>query len=216
MNDINKKIQEELQNLKNSKVAKRTDKQLAASDTFSSQMSERMRDPAYVKKVSEGNRKKAQNPDWQKKNREILKQRHNNPEWLEKMQALGEKKSNDPEFQAKMDSINKEKAKDPNWRKATKKGAQKRSKKKSWKEANKKANRDTKKIEHQKQFVTGRNSSLYKGDYIGTCIATGKEIRAIGAKGLKELGFSPGMVSECCSGKRETAKGYRWRREKIS
>lgn len=179
------------------------------------EMKSRMEDPDYVQRVAEGNRKKAKDPTWQKKMDAILKDRHNDPNWLEKMKELGQQKKDDPAFQKKMDKILKERAKDPNWRKKTKKASQQRSKKKSWKEANKRANRDPSKIEHQKQFVTGRNSVKYKGDYIGTCIETGKEVRAIGAKGLKELGFSPGMVSECCNGKRNSAKGYRWRREKV-
>lgn len=178
------------------------------------QMKDRMNDPDYVEKVAKGNRKKAKDKTWRRTMDQVLRKRHEDKEWQQKMKELGQQKKDDPAFQKKMEKILKERAKDPNWRKKTKKASQQRSKKKSWKEANKRANRDPSKIEHQKQFVTGRNSVKYKGDYIGTCIETGKEVRAIGAKGLKELGFSPGMVSECCNGKRDSAKGYRWRREK--
>lgn len=178
------------------------------------QMKDRMNDPDYVEKVAKGNRKKAKDPTWQKKMNAILKDRHNDPNWLEKMKELGQQKKDDPAFQKKMDEILKARATDPKWREKIKQASKKRSKKKSWQDANRKANRDPNKVNHQKQFVTGRNSAVYKGDYIGTCIATGEEIRAIGAKGLKELGFSPGMVSECCNGNRNSAKGYRWRREK--
>jgi hypothetical protein len=210
-----KNLQTKLENIYKNIDLTEDDKDLLRRELWSIQMQERMKDPALVHAIAEGNRKKAKDPEWLDTMYQILSERHSNPNWLEKMKELGEKKSNDPEFLAKMNVILKERAKDPKWRETTKKASQERSKKKSWKEANKKANRDPNKIEHQKQFVTGRNSTQYKGDYIGTCIKTGKEIRAIGAKGLKELGFSPGMVSECCSGKRDTAKGYRWRREKI-
>lgn len=49
--------------------------------------------------------------------------------------------------------------------------------------------------------------------YIGTNVETGEEIIAEGTQGVKDLGFSQSMVSECCNGKRETCKGYRWRKE---
>ena len=49
--------------------------------------------------------------------------------------------------------------------------------------------------------------------YIGTNVETGEEIIAKGIQGVKDLGFSQSMVSECCNGKRETCKGYTWRKE---
>ena len=159
------------------------------------------------------NQDKAKDPEWLAKMDKINKERATDPEWLAKVQEVADRKKNDPEFQAKMDKINKERANDPEWLLATTHGAQKRSQDPNWVEANTKANQDPEKRKHQAQSITGKGNGRYKGDWVGTCVQTGKQVRATGAKELKELGFSPGMVSECCNGKRDVAKGYTWCRE---
>ena len=163
--------------------------------------------------VAVANKMKAKDPKWLEKMDAILKIRAEDPAWLAKVQEEADRKKNDPEFLAKMNAILKERAEDPEIQVKVKAGAKERSHRPSWIDANKKANRDPAKRKHQAQSITGKGNGKYKGDWIGTCVETGKQVRATGAQQLKDLGFSPGMVSECCNSKREMAKGYTWYRE---
>ena len=48
---------------------------------------------------------------------------------------------------------------------------------------------------------------------IGTNVETGEEIRFKSMQEAQRNGFQSGKISMCCAGKRETHKGYRWRKE---
>jgi hypothetical protein len=48
--------------------------------------------------------------------------------------------------------------------------------------------------------------------FIGTNIETGKKIICHGTTGILAAGFSTSMVSECVNGKRESTKGYTWKK----
>lgn len=48
---------------------------------------------------------------------------------------------------------------------------------------------------------------------VGTSIDTGDEISYPSMQSAEKDGFSCGKISQCCSGKRATHKGYTWRRK---
>lgn len=50
---------------------------------------------------------------------------------------------------------------------------------------------------------------------VGINIKTGKAIRFICLNDCRKKGFEPSCVCDCCKGKRQTHKGYRWQYEQI-
>lgn len=84
MNDIQKKIQEELAKIQNSKFAKRTDSQLAASEETGHRTKVLHSDPSFKKQWAEKNTKRYQDPDYSKKVGSKISNTYNTPEGKQK------------------------------------------------------------------------------------------------------------------------------------
>lgn len=83
MNDIQKKIQEELAKIQNSKFSKKTDAQLAVID-------ERTNNPEYAEKVKEWT-SKGRNDTWKENLTKANRKKHQDPEYKEKLKKGLEK-----------------------------------------------------------------------------------------------------------------------------
>jgi hypothetical protein len=84
MNDIQKKIREELAKVQNSKFAKRTDAQLAASDETGSRTKALHSDPSFKKQWTEKNTKRYQDSEYAKKVGSKISNTYNTPEGKKK------------------------------------------------------------------------------------------------------------------------------------
>jgi hypothetical protein len=61
----------------------------------------------------------------------------------------------------------------------------------------------------------GKNNPFYKGAVIGTNIKTGEKIIFDGNEQITAAGFSPGHISSCLIGARDSHGGYTWERENV-
>lgn len=66
-----------------------------------------------------------------------------------------------------------------------------------------------------KTWISNLNKGLdpMRRPVIGTNINTGEEIRFDGVNKVKQCGFQPSCVCNCCKGIRQSHKGYTWRYE---
>jgi hypothetical protein len=60
--------------------------------------------------------------------------------------------------------------------------------------------------------ITHEGNSQFKGNILGTCIKTGKQILLKGKNEIINAGFAHQHVYKCVNGKLKTHKGYTWQR----
>lgn len=109
MNEIQKKIQEELAKVQNSKFAKRTDAQLAAKEDLANDLTwkesqrqgviEKWKDPEFKKKRMED----FSDPAYKEKIKKVRKEVGNRPEEIEKKRKISKDLHADPEFRQKFE-----------------------------------------------------------------------------------------------------------------
>ena len=127
MNDIQKKIQEELKNLQSSKVATQTDAQLARGDFLSNLAKEQVNDPAWKEANKEGAEKRKHDKNWQQNHRQALDKINKDESVSKKRNKRIKEVSSTEEWKAnQLKGTHTKRANNENWKKNVRAGAQKR------------------------------------------------------------------------------------------
>lgn len=126
MNDIQKKIQEELKNLQTSKVAKQTDAQLYRGDFLANMAKEQATDPAWLEANKEGAEKRTHDINWQQNHKAAL-DRINGDEAVsvKRNKKIKEVTSSAEWKNNQLEGCRTKRANNPNWKSNIKKGFEK-------------------------------------------------------------------------------------------